>query len=184
MTGLEKMQALAEEVVTALDPYCVPGQCVIAGSIRRRKENPRDIEVVAIPRRVVVQQGLFGGLGALGPDPGFVRVVNQWPRVKGYPTGKYTQRLLPGGVKLDLFIARPDNWGLILAIRTGSVEWVRRTLAASWSRQGYKSESGMLMRAGRPYPTSTERGLFSLLTLPWVEPWQREAYEKKTIGGR
>ena len=35
--------------------------------------------------------------------------------MKGEPTGKYTQRRLPEGLTLDLFMADANNWGLILA---------------------------------------------------------------------
>jgi hypothetical protein len=38
----------------------------------------------------------------------------------GQPTGKHTRRILPCGMKLDVFMVTADTWGLQLAIRTGS----------------------------------------------------------------
>jgi DNA polymerase/3'-5' exonuclease PolX len=109
--------AMAEDALNALKPYCE--RILIAGSIRRQRHEVKDCELVAIPRRV--PGGLFGD--EFEVDPGFVTAVNQWEFVKGQPTGKYAQRVLPGGIKLDLFIATPENWGWQLVIRTGSAEF-------------------------------------------------------------
>jgi DNA polymerase/3'-5' exonuclease PolX len=82
---------LAEEALNALKPYCE--RALIAGSIRRMKPEVKDIELVAIPKQVPA--GLFGD--TLEVDPDFCAAVCRWPKVKGEPTGKYTQRGLPGG---------------------------------------------------------------------------------------
>jgi DNA polymerase/3'-5' exonuclease PolX len=113
---------LAEEALNTLKPYC--DRICIAGSIRRMKPECKDIELVCIPR--MVPGGLFGDEPEV--DPGFCAVVNQWSKVKGEPTGKYTQRVLPGGMALDLFMADAENWGLILAVRTGSAGFSHRVL--------------------------------------------------------
>jgi hypothetical protein len=38
------------------------------------------------------------------------------------------------GVQLNLFLAQPDNWGLTLLVRTGSVAF-STALLAHWKRQ-------------------------------------------------
>jgi DNA polymerase/3'-5' exonuclease PolX len=159
---------IAEEAMHALHPSCE--RILIAGSVRRLKPEVKDVELVAIPRQV--PSGLFGD--ALEVDPGFIAAVNQWPKVKGEPTGRYTQRLLSGDFKLDLFIADPENWGLILAIRTGSAQFSHEVLARTWVQQGYTSVKGRLTRDGQVIPVREERDLWALLGLPWVEPWARE----------
>ncbi|OQA38465.1 MAG: hypothetical protein BWY51_00931 [Parcubacteria group bacterium ADurb.Bin316] len=40
----------------------------------------------------------------------FSEIVNKWKKVKGEPIGKYTQRILPEGIKLDLFMANEKNY--------------------------------------------------------------------------
>jgi DNA polymerase/3'-5' exonuclease PolX len=162
--------AVAERVHAALAPFTE--RLAIAGSVRRRKPQVKDIEIVAIPRQVPV--GLFGD--ELIVDPGFVAAVNQWPTVKGQPTGKYTQRLLPQGIKLDLFMADVENWGLIYAVRTGSAAFSHHVLATQWVKRGYKSIEGRLTRLsdGQVIPIREEEALFALLGMPWVEPWARE----------
>ena len=93
---------LAEAALSALTPSCE--RISIAGSIRRRKPEVGDIEIVCIPKHIPA--GLSGD--ELEVDPDFCAVVNQWPKVKGEPAGKYTQRRLPDGINLDLFIVPGD----------------------------------------------------------------------------
>jgi DNA polymerase/3'-5' exonuclease PolX len=159
---------LAEAAREALAPHC--DRISIAGSIRRQRPEVKDIELVCIPRHV--PGGLFGDVRAV--DPEFCTVVNQWPTVKGTSTGKYTQRVLPGGMILDLFMADADNWGLILALRTGSAGFSHHVLARTWVRQGYASVGGRLQRCGQVIPIREEADLFALLRLSWVESSARE----------
>ncbi len=166
---LQQAQQIADRIVGALGPYC--SRIKIAGSIRRQKPEVGDIEIVCIPL-TVDQQTLFAGPVPVR-HPEFVRLVNSWPKVKGNGYSKYTQRLLPEGIKLDLFTATPVNWGHILAIRTGSANFSHKILGARWVSQGFKSENGYLTRHGQVVPAPTEREYFHLLGLAWVEPGNR-----------
>jgi DNA polymerase/3'-5' exonuclease PolX len=159
--------AVAERTRDALVPDCE--RIAIAGSIRRRKPQVKDIELVAIPRQVPT--GLFGDEWVTDPD--FCAVVNQWPAVKGRPEGKYTQRQLDG-IVLDLFMADAENWGLIVAVRTGSAAFSHHILASGWVKAGYRSEAGRLRKHGQIIPVREEHDLFALIGLPWVEPESRE----------
>jgi DNA polymerase/3'-5' exonuclease PolX len=114
---------------------------------------------------------------------GLAIVVNQWPKVKGELPCRYTQRILPSGMKLDLFMPDPEGYGLQLAIRTGSADWSHKRLATAWVRAGYRSEGGLLCRVnntegiyslGPVVPCCTERELFDRIGLKWVEPEDRE----------
>src|SRR3990167_7360212 len=95
---LARAQEIAAQVLAELSPFCE--RCEIAGSIRRRKPEVGDIEIVAIPKTVTA--GLWDEKEEAHPE--FVRLVNRWPAVKGKATGKYTQRTLPEGIALDLFM--------------------------------------------------------------------------------
>jgi DNA polymerase/3'-5' exonuclease PolX len=160
--------AIAEQCRAALAPYC--GRIEIAGSIRRRKPQVKDIELIAIPK--LITTGLFGD--EMVTDPGFCTVVNQWLAIKGKPEGKYTQRQLPEGIVLDLFMADTDNWGLTLAMRTGSAAFSHHVLATSWVKAGYKSVNGHLCRGSQLVPMREEADLFTLLGIPWINPEARE----------
>jgi DNA polymerase/3'-5' exonuclease PolX len=165
---LEQAERIAERVKAELTPHCE--RIEIAGSIRRRKPEVGDIEIVCIP--AVVRGGLFGDL--VERSPGVCRVVDQWRAIKGKASGKYTQRELPDEIKLDVFTATVENWGLIVAIRTGSADYSHNVLAAGWVRRGYVSKDGMLHRGDEPVVVREERDLFELIPVPWVEPERRD----------
>lgn len=165
---------IAQRVRDALAPFCT--RIEIAGSIRRRKPEVGDIEIVAIPlQSFVCNLDLFGHEDQIVHDRRFSAAVRDLGRiVKGdIDRGRYIQIQLPDGIAVDLFIARPDNWGLILAIRTGSAEYSHRVLACGWVRAGYHSLGGMLCTIGHKVPVLEERDLFELIGVKWVEPQMR-----------
>ena len=166
--NLTQATQIAERIRAELAPFCE--RIEIAGSIRRRKSEVGDIEIVCIPRTYEIGL-LFGEL--ILRDQGFCSQVERWPMIKGLASGKYTQRLLPEGIYLDLFMARAENWGLIYAIRTGSAEYSHRVLASGWVRNGYHSVDGMLIKGFHKIPVREECELFDLIGLPWREPWKR-----------
>lgn len=155
---LEQAQAIAQSYVDMLKPYCQ--RIEIAGSIRRQKPEVKDIEIVCIIKDL----------------EGFTQAVNSTTeKVKGEPTGRYTQRMLPEGIKLDLFIAQEGNWGNIFAMRTGSADFSHKTLAWGWNRAGYTSENGYLKNktTGEIMQLKEEQDLFDLIGLKWVDPKDR-----------
>jgi DNA polymerase/3'-5' exonuclease PolX len=161
---LDQATAIAERIKAQLAPHC--DRIEIAGSIRRRKADVGDIEIVAIPKPYDV--GLFAS--------GIAPIVSAWPKVRGELPCTYTQRTLPDGIALDLFFATAENWGLIFAIRTGSADYSHRVLACGWVRNGYKSADGMLTRDGATVPVREERDLFRLAGVQWVEPEARRLH--------
>lgn len=149
---------IATETLDLLRPHCY--RCEIAGSIRRKKPEVKDIEIVAIPKPYEI--GLL--------ESGIATVVNRWECVKGKLPCKYTQRILPQGIKLDLFIVEETNWGLQFAIRTGSAEYSHRLLARTWARKGYKSEGGYLIKDGIRYEIREEKDLYKMLGITYIDP--------------
>lgn len=161
---------LATKYLDLLQPYCE--RIDIAGSIRRNKlDDIKDVELVAIPKPY--ETGLFA--------TGIAKIVDEWEAVKGQlgPACKYTQRILPEGVKLDLFFATPKNWGLILLIRTGDWQFSKYILGAKVKDAGYYSKDGILYwkdKAGTEHPTPVreEIDLFNLLGAQYIEPENRD----------
>jgi DNA polymerase/3'-5' exonuclease PolX len=156
--------AIALKVLEELRPHC--SRIEIAGSLRRKKPEVGDIEIVAVP--LPYSTGIF--------ESGIATVVNKWEIVKGaleFGKTKYTQRILPEGIKLDLFIAEEGNWGSIFAIRTGSADYSHKVLANGWVRQGFKSDGGYLYREGEKYEVREEEDLFRFIGIPYVKPEDR-----------
>ena len=148
----EQALQIAERVKQELKPYCE--RIAIAGSIRRKKPEVKDIEIVAIPNDRF-EIGL---------------IINKWKKIKGNVDGKYMQRELPEGIKLDLFFANEKNWGYIFAIRTGSAEYSHKVLATGWLKAGYKGVDGMLTKNKQEIEVREEEDLFKLIGVEYVEP--------------
>ena len=171
----EKIKKIADDIKAKLDPFCE--KIEIAGSIRRKKAEPRDIEIVCIPKKQIVPDGLFDNK-EVNNFKFALMVYDLGKVIKGDPSdGKYMQVELPEheGLKLDLFTATKDNWGLIFAIRTGPASYSHRTLAIGWVSAGYNSKAGMLRNnRGNSIPVRTEIDLFRLIGLEYMRPEQRE----------
>lgn len=153
----QEAQSIADKYVELLKPYC--NRIAIAGSIRRERLVVHDIEIVCI-RNI---SKLFG----------FANEVDRLLRIKGRAFGKYTQRALPEGINLDLFMCTKENWGLIYAIRTGSARYSHKVLANGWVKCGFKSVDGMLRKEGNAVPVYEEEDLFKLIGIDYIEPTKR-----------
>jgi DNA polymerase (family 10) len=161
---LVEAEHIAANAMLQLEPHCEV--ISLAGSLRRQRPTIGDIEIVCVPKPYNASPLFCSGIAT---------VVNQWPKVRGELPCRYTQRILPERIKLDLFLVHPDGYGLQLAIRTGSADWSRHVLARAWVRAGYHSFFGLLRQSdGTVVPARTESELFRLIGLPWVDPKDRE----------
>lgn len=166
---LLRAKSIAEHWVERLVPYC--DRVRVAGSIRRKRPEVGDIEIVCIPGTIIVPDGMFDTKRIR--NPGFAEVLKGAVLLKGDPlAGKYMQFDLPQGIKLDLFTATSENFGFIYAIRTGSSEY-SQFLAKRWVSLGYNGVGGNLCRRGVPVSTPTEKSFFDLLELNVVPPAKR-----------
>jgi len=152
---LKKARGIAGKYRNLLKPYC--SRIEIAGSIRREKPEPNDIEIVAIPKDIFA----------------FTMEVNKLEKVKGEPTGKYTQRILPEGIKLDLFMATEKNWGNIFLIRTGNAQFSRQIMIRAL-RLGLKQRYGYLWRDQEMLECKEEEDMFKILKLDFIPPQERD----------
>lgn len=175
---LTDAEVYASEVCLALEPHC--DKIAVVGSVRRRKQRVHDIEVVCVPKR---HTDLFGQVVGVSED--FIRVVNQWEAVKGEPSGRYTRRRLPlldgfnASPECDIFMADFDNFGWIMALRTGSSEfnqsfWIQKLRAA-----GIMSIGGYLrkMSDSSLVKVPDEDTLFRLIGCDYIRPEERSGEE-------
>ena len=168
---LERAKAIAEELKELLAPACE--RITVAGSIRRRKPFPNDIELLCIPKYVEGVDQLDKELGAL-----FVRGILTYRRNKrgsiGY--GPKNKLLLhkPSGIGIDIFSTTKECWPVALAIRTGPKE-SNIAIAMAAKKRGWR-----LKAYGPGFDTpeglmrcDSERAVFALVGLPYKEPWER-----------
>jgi DNA polymerase/3'-5' exonuclease PolX len=152
----ERALSIANEVKDILSPFC--SRCEIAGSIRRKKNDCGDVEIVCIPKKIRE----------------FCDAVNKWQKIKGEPIGKYTQRIHKSGMKLDIFMATPENWGCIFLIRTGPWEFSKDWMSIIVKKSGqYEQKEGHLHFQGNRIPVLEERDYFDFMGIPYIEPENR-----------
>jgi DNA polymerase/3'-5' exonuclease PolX len=157
---LEDVWPIAQEVVGQLRPHCERAE--IVGSVRRGKEHPSDLELLLLPSAYDI--GLL--------KHGLPEVVDQWEIIKGKlipGKTKYTQRMHPSGIKLDLFLANETNFGYLQALRTGPVKYNFR-LIKQCKDMGFECVDGYLTRNRKIVPVSTEVEFYRLLDLNWIDP--------------
>lgn len=169
---------LAQEVVGKLRPYC--HRIEIAGSLRRQRPEVGDLEIVAIPKYQV---------GLLGPDykqPSALDLFFEGHEVpliiggKMYKKGQRERqkRFRYRGYQVDLFLAVPENWGLIYWLRTGSEPFGKWCVTLKgWGGAmppGMQSKDGFLWRNGEQINTPEEVDFFNELGLPFIPVEMRD----------
>ena len=155
---LERAQKIANIVLCRLAPYCK--RIEVAGSIRRRKPFPRDIDLVLIPS-----------------DPwNLEHEIRELARpFTPKLSGEKLKRFNYNDTQIDLYFADEKTWATLLLIRTGSAENNIR-LATLAKKKGWRlaaSGDGLFNETGERIAGDTERSIYEALELPWQEPWER-----------
>lgn len=175
--AMERIKAaeIARMVGNQIIPYCV--RLEIAGSIRRGKDEVGDIELVAMPKMEPVYD-LWGekvGEHSLLNDRSIFEAMGKISK-----SGKrFVQVELLEGINLDLFIVLPPaQWGVILAIRTGPVEfsqWIVTSRSKGGALlNGWKVEEGRVWDGQTELTFNEEIDFLKWLELGWIEPRDRK----------
>ncbi|GAP11116.1 hypothetical protein BECAL_02301 [Bellilinea caldifistulae] len=164
---LELAERTASKYLEMLAPFCK--RIEIAGSIRRRKSEVGDIEIVAIPLMV---RDLFGN-----PN-GYFNLSLPAPAIKNGE--RYKQYILPEGINLDLFIVLPPaEWGVIFALRTGGAEFSKKLVTpkryGGFLPSAYVVRDGAIhhVENGETLHTPEENDFFNLCGIGWIKPEER-----------
>ncbi len=182
---------LIEEMEGAVD------RAMIAGSIRRGKQEVKDIEIVAIPswtERTGDAKDMFS-------DPEIIRTNTLWlwalsiAPVRWIKTGtpdiidwvpkedgKYWRGIVPinenEDIKLDLFLANPLNWGVIATIRTGPREFSEALMATIKAGGATRVKDGHLIDVrndNQIIPCETEESFFQNAGIEFIPVQERSA---------
>jgi DNA polymerase/3'-5' exonuclease PolX len=189
---LGRAERLAEQIVDLLAASCE--RIEVAGSIRRRKEQVGDIEIICVPKLVpgLDQVDLFGApvraaqatnlldgqiAGYLGGAP-FGPFQHRLDVNGRKSCGERYKRLTYLDVPLDLFsVLPPAQWGVLYTIRTGPAEFSHRLvtprLQGGWMPSGMRVQDGALWDRGAIVQTPEEADFFAALGLEVVPPEQR-----------
>lgn len=155
-TALEVAQTLVEW----MQPHCE--RIEIGGSIRRGREDVKDIELVLMPKPSwfeftdrLLTDGVFVKRHGWGPKSRFAIHVDS-------------------GINVDMFTSTPDTWGNQYFLRTGPGD--ANAYIMTWlknSNAPIRSEGGYWWHYSRKLRVEDEQAMFRLLGIPYIEPGDR-----------
>ena len=158
---LSRALAVAEPLVAALRDHPAADRVEIAGSLRRRTDSVKDIDLIATAH-----------------DPrALARAAAELPTVAGASgVGEAGARLTTyTGMKVDLRIVAPQQFGNLLQHFTGSKQHNEALRRAAVRRGRHVSEYGILDDSdGKTRTCATEEEVYALLGLDYIEPELRE----------
>jgi DNA polymerase/3'-5' exonuclease PolX len=177
-----RAEQLAREWMCLLAPVCA--RVEIAGSVRRRKEQVNDLELVCIeshPGSVMGKLYAYAETRYFQKKQFFVRAGKKYVRINdiqsedcrhGFRTSAGPGTAADITVPIDIFITTPEQWGYTLFIRTGSHEW---NIAAMQRFHQLKltAENCTICRGSTLLPTAEEMDIFTALGIGWVDPRHR-----------
>jgi DNA polymerase (family X) len=170
---LSKAIAVAEEIAGALRAHPAADRVEVAGSLRRMVESVKDLDIIAT-----------------ASDPAaLLAALAELPQVESASSsGDAGSRVVThSGMKVDLRVVEPDQFGNVLQHFTGSKAH-NVALRESAVRRGlHVSEYGILDDAtGETLRCATEEEVYATLGLAWIPPELREGrgeLEAATPGG-
>ena len=153
---LEQADKLAEQFLSEIAPFCEKVR--IVGSIRRRRPQVKDVDLVLIVRD-------------------WVNFTTKLRKIvsKFLIDGPQQKRIIFKGQQVDLYLADHETYEPLILIRTGS--WQHNVkLSTIALRKGLKLTHHGLAKRGEEGKiiASTEKGIFECLDLPYVEPEERQ----------
>jgi len=158
---LDRALAVGEELVAALREHPAAAHVELAGSARRMTDSVKDLDVIATAREP-------GALAQAAAELDLVEVA-QTPSESGVRLRTHT------GLRVDLRIVAPDQFGNLLQHFTGSKEHNMALREAAVRKGLHVSEYGILDDAtGQTHRCATEAEVYALLGLQYIEPELRE----------
>lgn len=176
---LAQAERIAEKIRGELAPFCE--RIEVAGSIRRRRPDCGDVDLVLLPRTAADVTNILQRCGR-----------NARPLKKG---DQYVVFTLANGFQLDLWFAHPGeisegdlldtpretapcNFGVLLLARTGSAMfnvWIaQQATAAGLHFNPHRGIQRGASKTSRVIAATEEAEIFSALGLEFIPPERRE----------
>ena len=156
---LGEILSLAEEIIETLKKESPVEKIAVAGSIRRRKETVKDIDILITsiqPEKVmkkVTELSLVEEVIAFGETKTSVR--------------------LKTGIQMDVRVVEPDSWGAALAYFTGSKAHNIRVRELALEK-GLKINEYGVFKGDTKIAGKTEEEVYASVGLPFIHPELRE----------
>ncbi|HET9125400.1 MAG TPA: DNA polymerase/3'-5' exonuclease PolX [Solirubrobacteraceae bacterium] len=158
---LSRALAVAEPLIVALRAHPAAERVELAGSARRMTDSVKDIDIIACARAPL----------ELARAAAALELVES----AGTPTESGVRLRTHTGVKIDLRIVAPDQFGNLMQHFTGSRDHNLALRAAAVRRGLHISEYGVLDDGtGTTHRCAREEEVYALLGLQWIPPELRE----------
>jgi len=146
------VKKLTEKIVNELKPFCK--KIKIAGSIRRKKPNPKDIDIVLIPKdREKLEE--------------FMK--KRWKFVQG---GEHESTWKVQKVKVELYYTIPEEWGADL-LAYSSAKGSAIGLRVIAKKRGFHLTQHGLFKNKERIAGKTEKEIYSALGRNYKNPEKR-----------
>jgi DNA polymerase (family X) len=150
----EKIISLSKKIVSQLKPYSK--RIEVAGSIRRKEKNPKDIDIVLIPKNI---------------DKLIIFLKTKGKYIQG---GNHESTWKIKKVKVELYYTNEKEWGsalLAYSNKKGSNIGLRIIARI----KGFKlNNHGLFNRkTGKRIAGKTEKEIYKALNRKYKEPWER-----------
>src|SRR5215207_5492528 len=158
---LSRAQNIAEQIVGALRSHPAAERVEVAGSLRRRADSVKDLDIIATAKDPAA---LAAALGEL-------------PLIESVQSaGEAGARVMThAGMKVDLKVVEPDQFGNVLQHFTGAKAHNVALRESAVKRGLHVSEYGILDDAtGETTRCATEEEVYERLGLEWIPPELRE----------
>jgi DNA polymerase/3'-5' exonuclease PolX len=176
--------SIAETLVDLLAPACK--RIEIAGSIRRQKPDPNDIEIVAIPDLraprlafgfpiySTMLDAILGAIERGDEEKLRIHFSLNGPKFKQFAITQNGGQSWP--IKVDLFLVTPPaDWGVLYLIRTGPAEFSHWIVTQKWQGgglpNGYRVQDGRVLSYKGDYiPCAEEIDFLRFCGMDWIAP--------------
>jgi len=153
MKKQKEVKKLANKIVKQIRPYCK--KIMIVGSIRRGKPNPKDIDLVLIPKnKEKLEQKMKKFLGKF---------------VQG---GEHESTWIVEGVKVELYYTIAEEWGAAL-LAYSSKKGAGIGLRIIARKKGFKLNNHGLWKGKKRVAGKTEKEIYKALGRPYKTPNER-----------
>jgi DNA polymerase (family X) len=160
-TVLDRALGVGEQLITALRAHPAAARVELAGSARRMTDSVKDLDIIATAHDPLE-------LATAASELELVEAA-QNPTASGVRLRTHT------GLKVDLRIVAPDQFGNLMQHFTGSKEHNMALREAAVRRGLHVSEYGVLDDAtGQTRRCEREEEVYALLGLDYIEPELRE----------
>lgn len=176
---LKEAQTIADELIKELSTHFK--KWLVCGSIRRRKEIVKDIDIVAIPKPESEYE--FGEISLSRQVELLDPLGGKTKDVARFLNGPAIKRFQFKGISIDLYLANEFTFETLVLIRTGSTEHnVRLTkIARNKGLKLFASGKGLCVIKGGIYEPeeiiktveNTEKGILMNLLGKIPEPQER-----------